>query len=348
MAEAPTERAISQSPAAADRPYFSVIVPVLDGAVTLGACLEALEASSFADFELLVVDDGSTDDSGEIARRAGARVLETSGREGPGAARNLGARHSLGEVLFFVDADCSVEPQTLARAAGVLQSQPEIDALFGSYDDSPSAPGLVARFKNLQHHFVHQQSEEIATTFWAGCGAIRRPVFERLAGFDTDRFGRPSIEDIDLGYRLRRAGGEIRLIKDLQVKHHKAWSFASVLRTDLLDRGIPWTLLMLEGQETGRDLNLDFRARASVVLALLLVLGLLLAPFWPRCLLISAGAGLILLWLNARFYAFLLRRGGLPLMLSGVVLHWIYQLNCAVAYLGGRFLFWRRGPGAPI
>jgi len=318
---------------------------VLDGAETLRECLQAIDDSSFTDWELLVVDDGSRDESPEIASKAGATVLHTAGRQGPGAARNLGASQARGECLFFIDADCSAAPDTLARAAEILRQEPRIDALFGSYDDAPSAPGLVARYKNLQHHFVHQHGAEEATTFWAGCGAIRRSVFDRLGGFDTRRYGRPSIEDIELGYRLTQTGGHIRLAREIQVKHHKAWTLGGVLRSDLLDRGVPWSLLLLEREQVRQDLNLDFEGRASVVLALLMVLSLVLAPIWPRTLMISLGAGLVFLWMNSGFYRLLARKGGATLLISGIALHWLYQLNCAVAYLTGRFLFWRRDSG---
>ena len=332
--------AASDSPA--ETPYLSVIVPVLDGSATLGVCLSAIGESSFADWELIVVDDGSTDGSAEIASEAGATVLRTVGRQGPGAARNLGAQRARGEVLLFIDADCSAASDTLARAVEILRQDPGLDALFGSYDDTPSAPGLVARYKNLQHHFVHQQGSKEATTFWAGCGAIRRSVFESLGGFDTRRYKRPSIEDIEMGSRLTVGGGRIRLAKDVQVKHHKAWSLLGVLRSDLLDRGIPWTLLILEGEQAQKGLNVDFKGRLSVALALAMLLGVVLAPVWPRTVMISVGAGLVFLWLNARFYRLLATQGGVTLLIAGIVLHWLYQLNCAVAYLTGRLLFWRR------
>ena len=285
---------------------------------------------------MVYVDSGSTDQSVGNAREHGAEVLQTAGRQGPAAARNLGAARAGGDILLFVDADCSVAPETLDQILEVFSREPDLDALFGSYDDSPSAAGLIARYKNLQHHYVHQQGAEEATTFWAGCGAIRKRVFESLGGFDTRRYERPSIEDIELGYRLRRAGGRIRLAKQVQVTHHKAWTLGGVLRSDLLDRGIPWTLLILESQPAEAALNVDARGRWSVVLAALVVLGLVAAPFWPWALalcLVSAG---LLVWLHAGFYRLLFRNGGAGLLMVGLVMHGLYHLNCGLAYGIGR------------
>jgi GT2 family glycosyltransferase len=147
-----------------------------------------------------------------------------AGRLGPAAARKTGAQVARGKYLYFIDADCELQPDTLARIAEVFQADPGLDALFGSYDDTPGAANFMAQYKNLFHHYVHQKSSELASTFWTGCGVIRRAQFLALGGFDLQRYRRPAIEDIDLGYRLKRAGGRIRLVKHVQVKHLKAWT----------------------------------------------------------------------------------------------------------------------------
>ncbi len=328
-------------------PLFSVIVPVFNGAGTLGLSLASLRASSLTDFELIVVDDGSTDESASIATEFGARLLRTGGRQGPGAARNLGVAEARGEFVVFLDADCSPAPDALQLAADLLHENAQIDALFGSYDDQPTARGLVSRYRNLQHHHVHQTGCREASTFWAGCGVMRRSTFQDLGGFDIYRYPRPSIEDIELGYRLRAKGGKIRLAPDIQVKHHKAWTLTSVLRTDLFDRGIPWTRLLMEKGGLPNDLNLNLRSRISVVMALAVLAGLALTPFWSVALWVALGSGSVLLWLNRDFYRLLARKGGLRLLVAGVALHWIYQLNCAVAYLVGRFSPWPTDRGLP-
>jgi glycosyltransferase involved in cell wall biosynthesis len=316
-------------------PLFSVVVPVLDGGVTFERCLAALAASDFRDYELLVVDDGSRDGSAEAARRHASAVLATEGRAGPAAARNLGARRARGKYLFFLDADCEVLPTTLARAAAAFGADPGLTALFGSYDDAPAAPGLVARYRNLLHHWVHQQGSEEASTFWAGCGVVRRDVFLELGGFDARRYARPSIEDIELGYRLVAAGHRIRLDKALQVKHHKAWRLVDVLRTDIRDRALPWTRLLLERGRLGGDLNVDRTGRASAALAWLLAGTGIGAIVEPRLGWVAAGAALALLVVNRAFYRFLRARHGGWFAVRAVALHWLYYLYSAAAFAWG-------------
>ncbi len=169
------------------------------------------------------MDDGSTDNSAEISRQKGATVFQMPRQSGPAAARNLGAEKARGEILFFVDADVIVRNDTIARVAADFQLNPDIGALFGSYDESPAGRNFLSQYKNLYHHFVHQQSSTTAVTFWAGCGAIRREVFISVGGYNHRRYSKPSIEDIELGYRMRAAGHSIFLDKEIQVKHLKQW-----------------------------------------------------------------------------------------------------------------------------
>ncbi len=248
----------------------SVIIPVYNSAVYLEACLAHLAASALPPLECIVVDDGSTDESAEVARRYGAKVLSTGGRAGPAHARNLGAREARGEILFFLDSDVCVHPGTLERLRQDFQADPTLDALIGSYDASPASADFLSQYKNLMHYFVHQHGRQDACTFWSGCGAIRREVFLEHAGFD-ESYQRPAVEDIELGYRLRMAGRKVILDKGLQVKHLKRWTFWGLVKTDVLDRGIPWTELILRDRCMPNDLNLELSQRVSVALAFLLL-----------------------------------------------------------------------------
>jgi glycosyltransferase involved in cell wall biosynthesis len=248
---------------------ISVIIPVRNGERELERCLAALAQSDFADYECIVVDDGSTDGSAAVAERHGCRLIRCPSR-GPAAARNLGAREACGRILFFIDADVCVHPDSLSRVAENFAGDRALDAVIGSYDDSPESPDFLSQYKNLMHCFVHQAGNEAASTFWSGCGAIRREIFEKYSGFNED-YQRPAIEDIELGYRLTAAGRKILLDKNLRVKHLKAWSFWRLLKTDIFDRGIPWTELILRDANMPNDLNVQISQRISVALVYIML-----------------------------------------------------------------------------
>ena len=335
---------------AQSKTFVSVIIPVYNGSRFLNQCLDAVFTSDYQSFEVIVVDDGSTDDSADISRTKGATVLQTPRQSGPGAARNFGSKKAAGEILLFVDADVVVKPDTIAKVAARFERQPEIDALFGSYDDEPAEQNFLSQYKNLCHHFVHQHSNSEASTFWAGLGAVRRAVFLAVGGFDSHRFAIPSIEDIELGIRLRETGHRIFLDKNIQAKHLKKWETVSLLRTDIFCRAVPWSKLLLTTQPLINDLNLKTADRLS---AMLVGLSIALLPFafvQPLLLAVIAIFLLAILWLNRELFRFFLKTKGLLFTLGAFpwqLLYFFYSgttfVICWFRYALPKSLHLRRG-----
>jgi hypothetical protein len=171
-----------------------------------------------------------------------------------------------GEILVFIDADVLVHADTLTGLESTFANDRNVDAVFGSYDTNPTAPNFISHYKNLFHHYVHHSSREQASTFWSGCGAIRKSVFTSMGGFDPS-FTRPTVEDIELGIRLHRAGHRIVLNKQVEVTHAKSWSLRSLIISDICDRAVPWTQLILREKSLPDDLNLTWAQRISALMA---------------------------------------------------------------------------------
>jgi len=321
---------------------ISVIVPVRNGSLHLPRCLEALGRSGYPEFEVIVVDDCSTDNTSQVAALYGARCLRTPQTQGPAAARNLGARHAKGEILLFVDADVVLPPDTLTMIADDFAVDSGLAAVFGSYDDKPPWKSFISQYKNLMHHYVHQTSNETATTFWAGCGAMRSSIFEVFGGFDAETYSTPSVEDIALGLKLNQRGYRIRLDKRIEVKHLKRWTLRNLLRADILHRAVPWTKLILSTRQLPQDLNLNYASRVSSLLVAVLLVGLLVLPFSlggyirvrPLILLpLLAAIAVALLYLNLGVYRFFLRKRGWWFAARCVLAHWIYYLYSGVTFV---------------
>ena len=237
-------------------------------------------------------------------------------------------------VLLFVDADIEAPPDLAAHVARFLSAHDRVAAVIGSYDDAPGDAGFVSQYRNLLHHFVHQTGRDEASTFWAGCGAVRRAAFDDVGGFD-ERFVDPSIEDIELGTRLIRAGHVIGMDKSLQVKHLKAWRLRDMVATDLWRRAVPWTELMLRERTLVNDLNVKTSNRMSVVLAFILLIAL--AGTWQVPSLLPAGALALaaLVAINRRFFGFLQRRRGILFALGSSPLYGLYLLICGGGFAIG-------------
>ena len=248
---------------------ISIVIPAYNGGHSLDQCLDAIGRLTTPPDEVLIVDDGSTDGSIERAAARGIRIQRTRGPRGPAAARNIGAGAVTSDIIFFLDSDVCVHADGIDRVMAAL-ADPAVDAVIGSYDDDPSSPDFLSQYKNLMHCFVHQTARSEASTFWSGCGAIRRHVFLEMSGFD-DSYKRPAIEDIELGYRMRQAGRRIVLDRDLRARHLKKWTFWGLVKSDVLDRGIPWTELILRDQRMPDDLNIQISQRVSIALVYLIL-----------------------------------------------------------------------------
>lgn len=325
----------------------SVVVPVFDGKWQLEQSLPALQrAGEGVAHELIVVDDGSTDGSADYARSLGARVMSSGGRKlGPAAARNVGAAEAAADIVLFVDADVVVHDDVLTLVLEAF-ARPDVVAVFGAYDDEPPYRGFASQYMNLRHYHVHQDASEEAQTFWTGLGAVRKEAFLAVEGFDAYRYPLPSIEDIDLGRRLRAAGGRILRLPGVRGTHLKEWSLAEVVRTDVLRRALPWARLMHEHPGAFTDLNVGSAERIKALIAGAFWLALAAAIGVPRALW-AAGALLALaVWLNRGLFAVFRERNGMWFALRALLYHQVYYLYSAAVFVWAAVEH-RLGGGAP-
>jgi hypothetical protein len=249
---------------------------------------------------------------------------------GPAAARNLAAARARGDVLVFVDSDVLVAPGALAAIAARFESEPELTALLGTYDDAPGADGAVSRFRNLLHHHVHVSSAGPVESFWAGLGAVRREAFEAAGGFDADRYPRPAIEDIELGCRLADRGARIELDPSIRGKHLKAWTLRSMVATDFGRRGVPWTRLQLERRRRARGLSMSGGQLAGALAAVGSVAAAVGRRPW-----LAAGFAAAMVASNAPLYRLLARAGGPGLVAAGVPLQAVHHLTAVASVPAG-------------
>lgn len=307
-----------------------VVVPAHQAASTLERCLSALLGAGFIHSEVVVVDDGSTDDTSGVARSAGVRVLRHDTPRRPAAARNAGVRATDAPLVAFVDADVAVHPDMRARVLDRFAAEADLDALFGSYDTAPPAPAVVSRYRNLLHAFVHRRAAAEAETFWTGLGAVRRERFDALGGFDP---AWDHLEDVEFGLRLRAAGGRIRLDPEIQGTHLKAWTLRSMLRTDLWGRAVPWTRLLRSRAARTGSLNTAREHQVAAASVAALALSLPAIPLWPPAALVTLGAGGLFWAANARFFAFLARVGGPVFALRAAPYHAAHYGAALAGYL---------------
>ena len=325
-------------------PYLSVVVPARKSADALRHSLEALSRSDLprADWELIVVDDASTDETALVAAHfADTLVRLTGAPRGPAYARNRGFEHARGECVAFIDANACVHRDTLSRFAHVLRGEPDVSAVFGSYDTHPAAGGLVTQYRNLLLHYHHRQSAGPAETFWASCGAVRSAAFAEAGMFDEWHFPRRQVEDFELGYQLRQRGHRIVSRPDIQSTHLGRWTLTEMIAADLQDRTVPWMRVFHRqveararrgGRRRGRNLN-----AALAWLALGSVVGAALAGR-AEWLLTAAACVLAVLFNDRRQYRYFARERGPSFALAVVPLQLLVHLTSGAAIALGWLL----------
>ncbi len=207
---------------------ISVVIPVRNGARALDACLRAACAAALPDNEVVVVDDGSTDESAAIAARHPCRLVRLEHRRGASAARNAGAAAARGEILFFTDADCVLGPQTMPRAATALEAAGPRAVVGGTYETRPFDPGFFPAFQAVFINYHETRRPDDPDYVATHAMVMRSADFRASGGFDEHFL--PILEDVEFCHRLRRAGFRLRMDPQVLVHHSFGFGLSGSLR----------------------------------------------------------------------------------------------------------------------
>lgn len=322
-----------------DTPRVSVIVPNYNYAASLPACLRAIQAQSYPDLEVVVVDDASTDDSVAVAEALGVRVVRLPDNGGCARARNVGAAHTSGEILFYVDSDLALAPDAIARAVAVLRSDPRMGAVCGVEDPEPLLHDTaVARYRGLQYHHWSASGEGDVTVLCPAMLALPRPVYETVGPFNE---ALTQTEEVDYGYRLSRRY-RVRLTSAVRGRHDHDHALLPLLRK-LFHRARLRIPLYARARRFATGFETASRAWGSLAaLASLPALGLplLLGPAW-----LAAPAALFAASLAADrgMYRFVHRRRGARFLLFFVAVHFLVNVTIATG-VGVGVLQWAVSP----
>jgi len=198
----------------------SIVIPAYQAASEIEACVRALNYQTIPRswYEVIVVDDGSTDGTAASAERAGADLVLRIPHGGPAAARNAGLKAAKGEIVLFTDADCEPSEEWVERMLAPF-TDPEVSGAKGAYRTRQRA--LIARLVQLEYEFRYERMARLPRIDFIDTysAAYRRAVLLKAGGFDPS-FPIPSAEDVDLSFRLARAGHKLVFVPDAWVWHN--------------------------------------------------------------------------------------------------------------------------------
>ncbi len=319
---------------ASNKPRISVIIPVHNEERTIQRCLDSVYATKYPYLEVIVVDDYSNDESVSVAACFPCRIIRLKQNMGPAFARNKGAEKASGEILFFTDSDVCLHEDTLEMVANEFKTRPDLSAVLGSYGKDTTYSNFFSVYKNLVHHYGHQTAREDASTFWSGCGAIRKEVFDEVGGFSKD-YKKPSIEDIALGYRLSKRGRRIYLDKQMQVTHCKRYTFFSLIKSDIMDRAVPWTELMLTERVFKNDMSTKSSNIFSTAVAFLALFALISTGVFWHSIYVFAFLFVSFILLNLSFYRFIFKERGVLFTIKSILMNYLSYLYSGAGLLIG-------------
>jgi glycosyltransferase involved in cell wall biosynthesis len=316
---------------------MSVIVPAFEGAAVIDQCLRSVRESSFRDYELIVVDDGSRDGTAEVAGGYADLLIEHEANLGRHAARCDGFRAARGEIVTHLDQDVLIPPETLGRIEDYLAAHPDVVAVTGLLSPRHPDPDFLSEYKNLYMHHVFSNLDPDVDFLYGSLFAVRRDAFHRygLAQADFDS------HDTGWGQRIAAAGGRIELLRDLEVVHLKKFSFGSFVRNDFC---IPyqWAQIFVafEGWQGLRKRKTGFahaswRQLGAIALSYATLVAAVCAVFWSVALValaIIAGAWLLV---HLRFFRFVAREKGFLYACGGIALTFLDNLVMGAGIASG-------------
>ncbi|MEK6813220.1 MAG: glycosyltransferase family 2 protein [Nitrospirota bacterium] len=302
---------------------ISIIIPNRNGEATIGKCLEAAFASRFEPFEVIVVDDCSGDRSVDIIKRFPCRLIQLERHSGAARARNVGAQESRGDILFFTDADCLMQEDTLSAVARAFAEEGPGAVVGGSYTRIPHDKGFFSIFQSVFINYSETKRPENPDYIATHAMAIDAGLFRRQGGFD-ERF-LPILEDVEFSHRLRKAGVRFVMRPEVLVQHIFNFSMLRSLR-NALRKSTYWTVYSLGHRDVLADSGTAGAALKTNVAAFFL------SAFIAGAALAAGEAGLLWLIL-APLGANLAASGGL-LRAFGSAGGWMFGLLAGAYYMG--------------
>jgi glycosyltransferase involved in cell wall biosynthesis len=309
-------------------PRISVLVPAFNGLPDIEACLRSVRESSFPNYELIVVDDGSHDDTAKVAARYADLVIEHETNLGRHATRCEGFRAAKGEIVAQLDQDVLIPPDALDRIEHHLAAHQDVVAVTTLLSPRHPDADFLSEYKNLYMHYVFRNLDADVDFLYGSLFAVRREAFGHYELEEADF----EPHDTGWGQRIAAEGGRIVLLKDLEVVHLKKFSLRSFVRNDFL---IPyqWAHIFvafrgwrgLRRRKTGFA-HASWRQLGAIALSYGILLAAVCAIFWSAALVALAVIAVAWLLVNARFFRFLEREKGFAYASGGAALTFLDNL----------------------
>lgn len=305
---------------------ISIIIPCYNSENTLDDCLKAVYSSSYKNFEVILIDDGSTDSSISIAKNYPVKIIRLKQRSGPARVRNVGVEHAKGEIIVFIDSDVIIEQESLNKIVDDFRKNDYIVAVNGLYSKTPANKGLFPSYLALQKYYNFSRSGKYFSHLATAFCAIKKNIFVKHKGFNPKN---KEMEDYELGFRITRRD-KILLDKRLKCKHFFP-SFTRCAKKYFI-RTQYWLDLFLKHKRFSTGIATKIRGFSSISSLLSLVF-LLLFIFYFEALYLLIPFFLFSFYADRGFFRFVYSKKSFIFMIYSMFVSYSLQSVVGVSFM---------------
>lgn len=311
---------------------ISIVIPVYNEEKNISALIESILEQSFKKYELIIVDDKSTDNTIQIIKKfknKQIKLIQLEKNSGPAKARNIGAQNAKYQIILFLDSDVIVHKDVLEKVSNFFKQNKEAISLIGIYSKNPVNKGFTPKFKALLDYYIFAGKKlETVTSFEPRCGAVKKQAFTETGGFDT-RFRGADVEDYEFGYRLLEKG-PIYIDTSIQVDHN--FPYLKILFKNFSKRGYQWFNLFLSRKKfdnVGTTSGAALSRGAAFLSLLLLIASIFYFPIIYTAILFF----FIGIFGNIKFYKLILKETNHIFTLKSIVVDYILSILLGISAL---------------
>jgi glycosyltransferase involved in cell wall biosynthesis len=311
---------------------ISIVIPTYNASRFMPGLMDSIFNQAVDNMEVVIVDDCSTDNTVEIAKKYPVRVIQMESNAGPAKARNTGVKEAEGDIIFFLDSDVIVLDGTISEVEDYFRNNPDAKCIIGICATEPLNRGFVPAYMAMFEyiHLIGQQYDRVSV-FAPRCGAIKKDFFLEVGGYDENYRG-ADVEDFELARRINKSDCII-LNPKLLVRHQFA-DFRQALKI-YFKRTVMWIHLFFREKQLDNAGPTSPSNGIAAVCAFLSFLSLILMPFAPDAAYLFLILIVIYLFSNVKWWSFMRREAGLPFAMRALLLNYVLGIEIMISAMYG-------------
>ncbi len=307
---------------------ISIVIPTYNSEKFMPGLLGSIFREGIEDLEVLIVDDCSMDGTLEIAKDYPLKIIKMETNSGPAKARNKGVRAARGDIIFFLDADVTVNDGTIKEVGDYFDSNPQSNCVIGICEKEPLNPGFVPRYMSL-FEYIHLSGSNAdkVSVFSPRCGAVRKNFFERIGGYNETYKG-ADVEDFELARKINKTDS-ITLNRKMIVKHQFA-GFRQAVK-NYFKRAFMWIHLFIKEKRldnAGPSVPSNGLAAAAAFSSFVT---LFIVPFYSMAVYPVVFFISIFIFANMKWLMFMFKEAGLLFTIKAFFLNYILGIDIMAA-----------------